>query len=187
MARTICVAIFVLFTCQTSYSLRDLDYYWREYTGEVPEDAILGGRDINGNNIYIGQAYVKNEGLVVVQITPGVRQVLAPMKGIKKIDKYIKILCGPQQKVFWMSSNSSNLHLALIDKHAVIGGHEDGLGYINIGRISHEGEVKIGKINSFSAESAQFYFNDNGLERLITSYEILMYNDKDLDVRIKPY
>jgi hypothetical protein len=28
---------------------------------------------------------------VVVQITPGVRQVLAPMKGIKKIDKYIKV------------------------------------------------------------------------------------------------
>jgi hypothetical protein len=33
-------------------------------------------KDANGKNIYIGQAYVKNEGIVAAQITPGVRQVL---------------------------------------------------------------------------------------------------------------
>jgi hypothetical protein len=89
MTRAICVAIFVLFTCQTSYSFKN--YYWREYTGEIPKDAIVGGRDIDGKNIYIGQAYIKNEGIMEVQITPGVRQVLVPMRGIKKIDKYVKV------------------------------------------------------------------------------------------------
>jgi hypothetical protein len=33
-------------------------------------------KDANGKNIYIGQAYVKNEGIMALQITPGVRQVL---------------------------------------------------------------------------------------------------------------
>jgi hypothetical protein len=51
----------------------------------------VGGRDINGKNIYIGQVYIRNQGLVVVQITPGVQQVFAPMKGIQKLDKYIKV------------------------------------------------------------------------------------------------
>jgi hypothetical protein len=69
----------------------DLGYYWREYTGEVPEDAIVGGKDSNGKNIYIGQAYIRNEGLLVVQITPGVRQVFAPSHGVKKTDKYVKV------------------------------------------------------------------------------------------------
>jgi hypothetical protein len=69
----------------------DLGYGWREYTGEVPEDAIVGGKDSNGTGIYIGQAYVRNMGLVVVQITPGVREVFAPIHGVEKIDKYIKV------------------------------------------------------------------------------------------------
>jgi hypothetical protein len=176
MTRAICVAIIVLFTCQTSYSFKN--YYWREYTGEIPKDAIVGGRDIDGKNIYIGQAYIKNEGIMEVQITPGVRQVLVPMRGIKKIDKYVKILCGPQEKVYWMSSNPSRLHSDLVDKHALIGGHEDGWGYTSIGRINRDGEVKIGKLNTCVVHNPPFYFNDNGVERRVSSsYQILMYND----------
>jgi hypothetical protein len=138
----------------------------------------VGGRDINGKNIYIGQVYIRNQGLVVVQITPGVQQVFAPMKGIQKLDKYIKILCGPQEKVYWMSSKPRNLQLDLIDKHAVIGGHEDGSGYMSIGRINYENEVKIGKINSFLVNGAYRYFNNNGVEGIVkSSYQILMYKD----------
>ncbi|KAJ3636629.1 hypothetical protein MTP99_000153 [Tenebrio molitor] len=155
----------------------DLGYYWREYTGEVPEDAIVGGKDSNGKNIYIGQAYIRNEGLLVVQITPGVRQVFAPSHGVKKTDKYVKILCGPQEKVYWMSSTPSNIHLDLIDKHAVVGGHEDGWGYMSIGRINYQGDIKIGKINTFSIEEPYLYFIGNGKERTVSnSYQILMYN-----------
>ncbi|KAJ3629002.1 hypothetical protein MTP99_013429 [Tenebrio molitor] len=177
MARAICVAIFVLFTCQTSYSFTS--YGWREYTGEVPEDAIVGGKDSNGTGIYIGQAYVRNMGLVVVQITPGVREVFAPIHGVEKIDKYIKILCGLQQNVYWMSSDPSNIHSDLIDKEAVVGGHEDDWGYTSIGRINYQGDINIGKINTFSIEEAYLFFINNGTEQEVTtSYEILMYDDK---------
>jgi hypothetical protein len=67
------------------------DYFWREYTGSVPEDAIVGGQDINGKDIYIGQAYVRNEGLIPVRISAGVRQVHAPIRGVKNVDTYTKV------------------------------------------------------------------------------------------------
>jgi hypothetical protein len=89
-----------------------------------------------------------------------------------------QILCGSQEKVYWMSTSAFYLHSTLIHKHAIIGGHEDFCGYTRIGRISHNGEVKIGKINSFSLEAPYFYFNNNGVEgKVKTSYQILMYKD----------
>lgn len=34
-----------------------LGYYWRDYTGEIPPDALPGGTDINGKPVYIGQIF----------------------------------------------------------------------------------------------------------------------------------
>nr|XP_015837640.1 PREDICTED: uncharacterized protein LOC107398348 isoform X2 [Tribolium castaneum] len=67
------------------------NYYWRQYTGDVPEDAVVGGEDINSKNIYIGQAYVKNGGLIVCQIFPGIKQVYVPFGGIKTVEANIKV------------------------------------------------------------------------------------------------
>jgi hypothetical protein len=67
------------------------EYFWREYTGSVPEDTIVGGQDINGKDIYIGQAYVRNEGLIPVRISAGVRQVHAPIRGSKMSTPYTKV------------------------------------------------------------------------------------------------
>ncbi|RZC33801.1 DUF3421 domain containing protein [Asbolus verrucosus] len=162
------------------------NYYWREYTGYVPPDAIAGGKDINGDDIYIGQAYIRGEGLMVVQIYPGTREIQAAIKGVKKVDKYTKILCGPLQNFSWLTVTSSNLHLVLLNKHAVIGGHEDGQGQINIGRISYEGETKIGKVNSFVVGDASFRFADNNdREPVVKSYEILLYYNNDNNTLIQ--
>jgi hypothetical protein len=72
-------------------SCTDANYYWREYTENIPPDALVGGADINGENVYMGQAYVKNSGLIPVQIKAGVKEVYAPMKGAQKVDRYIKV------------------------------------------------------------------------------------------------
>jgi hypothetical protein len=78
-----------------------------------------------------------------------------------------------------MSSNPSIIHLDLIDKHAVVGEHEDGWGYMSIGRINYQGDIKIGKINTFAMEEPYLYFIGNGIEQTVsTSYQILMYNDR---------
>ena len=48
-----------------------LGYYWRDYTGEIPEDAFPGGLDINQKPTYIGQAYLKGVGLIPTSLYPG--------------------------------------------------------------------------------------------------------------------
>jgi hypothetical protein len=176
--------IFLLHHCGVG-SLEN--YYWREYVGRVPEDAIVAGKTAADKNVYIGQGYLKNAGLIVGSIYPGVKEVHVPYAGDKKLDKYVKILCGPQENFYWMLANYTNLHLKVIDKHAVIGGHQDADGYMNIGRISHGGDIIVGKISSFWPGKAHFYFIDNGSEKYVDSYQVLMYNGDDvaIDPRIK--
>jgi hypothetical protein len=75
----------------TSCQDNTADYYWREYTGIIPRDAIAGGANINGEQIYIGQAYVKNSGFIPAQINGGVKEVYVPISGVQKIDERIKV------------------------------------------------------------------------------------------------
>jgi hypothetical protein len=73
--------------CQDS----TVDYYWREYTGIIPRDAVAGGPNINSKQVYIGQAYVKNSGFIPAQINAGVKEVYVPISGVQKIDERIKV------------------------------------------------------------------------------------------------
>jgi hypothetical protein len=66
-------------------------YYWREYTGIIPRDAVAGGANINNKQVYIGQAYVRNHGLIPGQINDGVKEIWVPINGVQKIDRYIKV------------------------------------------------------------------------------------------------
>ncbi|RZC33548.1 DUF3421 domain containing protein [Asbolus verrucosus] len=51
--------LLILFTLLILYIVivesEDVDYYWRDYEGEIPEDAISAGRDANDKDVYIGQ------------------------------------------------------------------------------------------------------------------------------------
>lgn len=74
------------------WSTKISDYFWREYTGGIiPADAVRGGSDINGQDTYIGQAYIKNRGIIVVQIHSEIREVLVPISGVVKTSQYIKV------------------------------------------------------------------------------------------------
>ena len=95
----------------------------------------------------------------------------------------LQILCGAQQNFYWAQANASHLHVQMIDKRPIIGGHEVG-GILNIGRISYEGDIKIGKVISFRTESALLHFNVKGTEKGVSSYEILLFNDNAVDVRL---
>ena len=68
-----------------------LVYYWRDYAGTIPQDAVLGGRNEHGDKIYIGQAYVPNVGLIVSEIYKGLDEVEIPYHGIETIDSNIKV------------------------------------------------------------------------------------------------
>lgn len=66
------------------------DYYWRQYLGEIPPDAIPGGRDESGRTTYIGQAYIVHESLrsrsaiVPVEIYAGRKSVDIPLFGVRQ-------------------------------------------------------------------------------------------------------
>ncbi|XP_044260921.1 uncharacterized protein LOC123008923 [Tribolium madens] len=170
--------IFLLSNNQQCLCLQ-YDYYWRDFIdGEVPRDAIVAGQNINNENIYIGQVYPKNWGLITAEIFAGVKEVYVPLDGIKKIDKNIKILCGTQQNLYWMLTNSSSLPSLLVDHIAVTGGYEyaqkgDREGILYIGKLKYNGEYKIGKIVSFYRPNT-FIFNDNMAEIEASSYEVLL-------------
>ncbi|KYB25466.1 hypothetical protein TcasGA2_TC034236 [Tribolium castaneum] len=169
------LSIFLLSNSQQCLCLQ-YDYFWRDYIdGEVPRDAIVAGRNNNSENIYIGQAYVHKLGLATCEIFSGVKEVYVPMYGIQKVEDYIKILCGTQQNLYWMSTTSTSLPTLLLDHVAVIGGNEDGQngkGTLYVGRIHFNGELKIGKIDTFNGTF--IHFNNNMKEEHSNSYEILL-------------
>jgi hypothetical protein len=161
-------------------SCTDANYYWREYAGNIPPDALVGGADINGENVYMGQAYVKNSGLIPVQIKAGVKEVYAPMKGAQKVDRYIKILCGALEDFAWVPTNATDLHLELLNRQVVTGGHEDETGRVVVGRIGFDGGTQIGKINTFPVGKSYFRWVDvHKKEREVTTYDVLVYQKRN--------
>ncbi|KAJ3617377.1 hypothetical protein MTP99_007105 [Tenebrio molitor] len=163
-----------------------LDYYWRDYTGEIPDDAVPGGYDRNLEPTYIGQLFVINHGLLPARIYKGQKSVTASRYGIHSSCECIKILCSPDlHKFVWLPSTAATLHTDAIGKHLVIGGYENGK-VLNIGRGSYQEEVIVGKVCGFNIGSALLYFPYKGKELNMKSYEVLVYDINavgDIDVR----
>lgn len=66
-------------------------YYWREYTGKIPTDAVPGGSDINSETTYIGLGFVKNRGIIPGVIYPNQKFISVPSYGVQKVDCYIQV------------------------------------------------------------------------------------------------
>jgi hypothetical protein len=67
------------------------DYYWRDFSSEISKDAVPGGKDAAGKQTYIGQTYIHNLGVFVMQITPGVTNPDFAAYGVKKPGPVIKV------------------------------------------------------------------------------------------------
>jgi hypothetical protein len=72
-------------------SILNLDYYWRDYYGKIPDDAVEGGKDIRGNPTYIGQAFVLHHGILIGQIYPGQISLTTSKEGIHVTNVYNKV------------------------------------------------------------------------------------------------
>lgn len=70
---------------------QDINYYWRDYTGDIPKDAVPGGTDANGDTTYIGQGFVIDIGLIPGVIYPSQKYITVPTFGVRKVDTYIKV------------------------------------------------------------------------------------------------
>lgn len=67
-----------------------LGYYWKDYDGTIPEDAVSAGEDLNGI-FYIGQAYIHNYGLMLGTIISGKKEIIVPCYGVRNSMGNIKV------------------------------------------------------------------------------------------------
>ncbi|KAK4877867.1 hypothetical protein RN001_010373 [Aquatica leii] len=140
-----CVFLRVGFSCNVSCNCSKngttLGYYWKEYFGDIPHDAVKGGTDKNGNPTYIGQVYSKEYELLPATIYYGCLTATASAYN-KRLEfaKNIKILCSHDQStVSWVATKNEETPL-LTNCHLVVGGSEVGQ-TLNIGRVNHNGRT----------------------------------------------
>ncbi|KAJ3659097.1 hypothetical protein Zmor_010804 [Zophobas morio] len=181
MARVLLFLVLIICLNQTHSTP---DYYWREYTGQIPEDAVEGGKDLRGNPTYIGQAFVLHHGILIGTIYPGQKTLTTSKEGIHVTSVGNKILCSHHKHNFeWVPGQASTLHITTINKHLVPGGIEWGK-VLNIGRIKYQGELIVGKVCSGTIGRAKLYFPYKNEEIDVSSYEILTYKENDSNVPV---
>ncbi|KAK4877868.1 hypothetical protein RN001_010374 [Aquatica leii] len=163
--------------CNCNNNNKTFDYYWRDYFGNIPYDAVQGGIDKNGNPSYIGQVYSKNHAsLLPATIYSGCLSARASVNGAPiELDDSIKILCSNKKnKLAWIPTQNNKTSL-LINCHLVVGGFESEH-ILNIGRVTHNGQVVIGKVFSYPLWNSGLWIPDNNSTTNFLVYEILTYN-----------
>lgn len=162
------------------------DYYWRDYVGTIPLDAVAGGTDKAGKTTYIGQIFNKKFELLPATIYPGCKIARASAYNqFRESDTNVKILCsGRPQEFAWIPVKNEKAHL-LTDCSFVLGGSEVEQP-LNLGRVNYDGQLIIGKVFSFPLPNRGLYIPYNNKEVKFLSYEILTYGCNKqgfLDVR----
>ncbi|KAK5641279.1 hypothetical protein RI129_009826 [Pyrocoelia pectoralis] len=153
-----------------------IDYYWREYVGEIPNDAIPGGFDKSGNPTFIGQMYSAKFGLLPSTICNSSKQLLASGGGKSfTSDTFVKVLCSQHHERYkWIVTENAKTHL-LTNYHLVIGGNEAGY-VLNIGRVNHEMGILIGKVFAHHTPYRGLSIPYKEKEVTYQTYEILVYD-----------
>ncbi|RZC14261.1 DUF3421 domain containing protein, partial [Asbolus verrucosus] len=159
-----------------------VDYYWRNYNGVVPKDALPGGKDNRGRNTYIGQVYMHENGLFICEIYPGIQQVEVQCYGVQKVDAGIKILCTQSKNSFmWLPTSAATFHVDSINRHVVVGGNnyraKQNSGVLNIGRVMFDGALKVGAVTGHNVGAAVMYFAHKNKQQSTQVYETLVYNN----------
>ncbi|RZC39954.1 DUF3421 domain containing protein, partial [Asbolus verrucosus] len=155
-------------------------HYWRDYNGVIPEDALPGGQNRDGDNIYIGQVYVHGLGLCIAPILPtkGTREFYCRGDTFQLTDA-VKILCTKHSANFvWLPTSDLTFAEDTLNKNLVLGGR-DGLATIHfdyyIGRIVFDGVVQIGIVDTFGEDMVYLYVVHNGVQYTdIKSFEVLV-------------
>ncbi|KAK5638617.1 hypothetical protein RI129_012912 [Pyrocoelia pectoralis] len=152
--------------------IESLEYYWREYSGDIPFDAVPAGVDKLGNPTYIGQVYMQGFGLLPATITKGSNYATTSSQGRAiQTNENIKILCSLEQsKLKWIGSNIKEEQCLLVN-----GGSEANQ-IIHIGRANHEGEIIIGRVFNNWEMYKGLWIPYNGAQIHFTTYEVLTFD-----------
>ncbi|XP_031346333.1 uncharacterized protein LOC116173158 isoform X2 [Photinus pyralis] len=153
-----------------------LGYYWRDYSGKTPSDAVIGGYDSFGRETYIGQVFKKDYDLLPATFTFDCTSGIATAHGrVLYVDKNMKILCSVEPELMkWVPIKVGELD-KLSDCTLVVGGSEDER-LLHIGRVKYHGETIIGKVVSGGRGTRGLWIPYSGSSIHFTSYEMLTYN-----------
>lgn len=143
-------------------------YYWRDYVGIIPTDAVPGG----ANKIaYIGQALNPSMNNHPAAILPGIingntkRMSYEYNGGDHSGTQDVKILCSAHpEQLQWVAVRAGDSLLTVNkDKQFVVGGHDTDHMML-IGRITESGNVLIGKLAVNIARNifGSLYVTDSG-------------------------
>nr|CAH7766745.1 unnamed protein product [Callosobruchus chinensis] len=163
-------------------------YYWRDYTGEVPCDAVVGGYDEQNRTTYIGQGFGMFNGyysLSPVTIIEGERRQRASISGIGIEVGQTRILCATSPNPDkWIKTNSRDLVTDTADEQMILGGIEGKkdislIRYdLNIGRAKLGNKLVTGKIVTFSDNNSALFVLDGWFTREIKDdFEVLVANN----------
>ncbi|KAF2888050.1 hypothetical protein ILUMI_18123 [Ignelater luminosus] len=154
------------------------DYYWREYVGVIPYDAVPGGVDRMGLTTYIGQAMIHPYGELTASIYQGNTTPVASAIKTHYVNQNVKILCSNSlEKFSWIPTDIDKIQL-ITNCHLIVGGVDHG-NQENIGRINYDEEILLGKVIRLPFEHHGLLVPNNGTETRFTHYEVLAYGCKD--------
>lgn len=152
-------------------------FYWRDYTGVIPEDALPAGIDVNGHSVYIGQVSARPRQTEPAKIYINDRNAYYEFNNRERsMKENIKIFCTPHPERFeWITVSYDSIGL-LINKQLVIGGYQQQYDTY-IGRVREGSEISVGKaLRHQNPRRSGLFVTKNGRGARHTSFEILSYN-----------
>lgn len=146
-------------------------YYWRDYKGEIPRDALAAGLDKEGNELYVGQVLYRGY-LIPGRINGTDKKIYFIYDTEQSVTVYIKILCTqhPENYQWILTSSEEFSHLA--HKNLMPeGGYQ--LNYeVYIGRLTLYGETHVGKV-LVNNNKAVLYTAIKGKVMTFETFEVL--------------
>ncbi|KAF5293551.1 hypothetical protein FQA39_LY03036 [Lamprigera yunnana] len=178
--------ILLILSCYNAYKIVQAlltEYYWRDFTGLLPTDAVPGGLDASGDITYIAQFSLPAEynqdvsGIhtLVGTLRKGKDRAEAPYLGrtiYSNETSNLKVLCAAYLGRYkWYPLKS----LYAPNCRLLIGGNEDGIP-LYVGKAVQGREKLIGKLFSdTSVHSAKLISPYQGGEVTHETFEILTY------------
>ncbi|XP_031774382.1 uncharacterized protein LOC100869921 isoform X4 [Apis florea] len=143
------------------------EFCWCEASGGIiPPSAVQGGKDIDGNDLYVGRAY--HEGaLLPGKVKLGDTICYVAWGGEEHLKNDYQVLCDCNP--VWVPTTGNN-----IPHNAIPGGETEDGEPLYVGRVQHEGSITIGKVQP---SHSVCYIPYGGVEIAYPEYEIMVQRD----------
>ena len=131
----------------------------------MPRGAIIGGRDTDGSQIFVGRA-AHDGDLIPAKVIPSKQVAYIPLNGAEIAKHNFDVLCGSDVK--WKKERNGK-----IPKGAYPGGTTRAGEVLYIGRVDHNMSQTVGKVHP---SHGCLYIPYGGKEMPFKDYEVLTGN-----------